>query len=1292
MNGTPRLRTGAWPNTPQTINRRTNAIAAASPPAGSGGRKLPDISTLKKTPQLSSSSPPPSSSEPLIPLDVVDAATQRLVVVAVYVGLWFWRLYNFFNLLRSGENESLWLFMKWIFIDSTFLFGLPALHIPWLEFSSPSITVIFFAHVVFNGCLMFQIGLPVRAWMWGLVKLLYDRETGISERKVKPADILRDDELLSGRHIVHILPEGSAYLNPTRESFCIGGGIASIELPIQINQTVPVSMELLRQDLDTQDTDILSFSGSTLRKARKSALQNSKNHSPSEPLILRFPVKKTGLYTIRSIIDESKLEVRPKKSEAIVVQCPQARVLPTNPNKCRGDLSDVGFEVIGTPPLRVKYRKVVGSNVIESSFQSIQPDDFVSPFARQQQALIRQDELTDASWARARRIVVPVNETLTTSGAYWYAVDQVQDAMGNTVSYEAQLDEYEMRGKGKVPQSQQIFTVHERPIVSLRGHGERPSGCDTQHPLRVAKGEKEVLPVKFSSYSGTPIVDTAHTVVYQFTPSDAVHSDGEHNVEAMTIKSFDFKNPDDRLLIGESGLYSLVGVSTPFCAGEVREPASCMLQNPPMPEVEFGVQQIKDKCQENPVGLRISLSLVGSPPFTLDYTVSKKGTRGVEHKTFKVNGLRGQLDLQPPDAGDYTYKFSQISDRYYKAISLPTDNDNGKFEQSVKPAASAHFMVKSLGEPLCLNERASFPVRLVGDGPWNLKYEIVLPGGRRIKRQEENIEDENFTIETHPLDVGGDYTVSITSVQAGGCEEDLKEEVSFSVRYQKPRAGFGPVDGKRTVHTLENKKIGLPIRLTGERPWSVQLKDGNGHTATHVLTSENSKIEAVSRGTYEILNIRDRHCPGEVDEEGRKFSVDWIERPAVRIVEDPRIKEEGKKIIREAVCEGYEDSVEVVFSGNAPYDLVYEEHNNPDQGAKFMRKKTIHAALSSATIQLETSKAGLYEYRLTELSDQNYDHDPRSFSPITLQQRVHPRPSAKFTHPGKTYNFCSSSQDSRDELIPITLTGVPPFNVEVEVKNLGSARPNVLTFDNIQSNAYNLKIQHKYLRDGNSHISIRSVRDARGCESRRPESTYTNPRVQVAMHDAPSITSAETRNDYCVGEYVSFRLSGSPPFEIFYTFKGKPRTTTTHSHTFRRIIDEPGAFTIDAITDSASDCKSKVTNVAKMFHPKPRGSVSQGKDTRRDIHEGGEDELVFDFVGTPPFEFSYVRRSNAGGRKGGQVLETKTESTEERSVRRKVSAEGEYELVSLKDRYCLTTKQRGGSGGAKEGQKLLTNR
>ena len=708
----------------------------------------------------------------------------------------------------------------------------------------------------------------------------------------------------------------SAYINPDRNSFCIGGSISSIDLPIMINQTTPISMELLRQDLDTQETDTLSISSSMLRKARKTALANLKHsHSPSQPLTLKFPVKKTGLYTIRQIIDESKLEVRPKRSEAVVVQCPQAKVLPTSGNKCRGDLSDIGFEVIGTPPLRVKYRKVVGATVTESSFQSIQPDDFTSPMARQQQALATKDELADASWARPRRIVVPVNETLSNAGSYWYAVDEVLDALGNSVSYESQSEDY-MPGKtSKIPDTQQIFTVHDRPLVSLREH-------DTQTPLKVAKGEKEVLPLRFRSYSAlSPIPDTSHTVEYEFTPSESLLKDGEHNPAASVRKTHTFKSSNDRFVIGDSGLYSLVGVSTPFCSGEVREPAAVMLQNPPMPDVDFSRSDIKDKCHENTVGMRLALSLIGSPPFRVSYMQQRKGKTS-DPITVTIDGLRGTIDLQPDAAGDYTWKFTQISDRYYKAVNLP--HPQPTFEMSVKPAASAKFAQKDTLKtlyalrPQCLNETITLPVTLGGEGPWNLKYEIIRPGGKRTKFSREGIAEERFEIETGVLDVGGEYTVSLTSVQAGGCAEDVNEQFSFSVRYQKPRAGFGLIEGKRSINTLEGKKLGLPVRLTGDYPWMVHVKDGEGVIEKKMLESENSRIEAGKKGVYEILGVSDGWCEGEVDMEADKFEVAWIERPSVKVLSEPRITEVGGgKYTKEPVCEGYDDSFEVVFSGTS---------------------------------------------------------------------------------------------------------------------------------------------------------------------------------------------------------------------------------------------------------------------------------------------------------------------------------------------------------------------------------------
>jgi len=268
------------------------------------------------------------------------------------------------------------------------------------------------------------------------------------------------------------------------------------------------------------------------------------------------------------------------------------------------------------------------------------------------------------------------------------------------------------------------------------------------------------------------------------------------------------------------------------------------------------------------------------------------------------------------------------------------------------------------------------------------------------------------------------------------------------------------------------------------------------------------------------------------------------------------------------------------------------------------------------------------------------------------------------------------------------MTGVPPFSLDVEIKHSGSSKSDFISLPHIPTTTYSLRIPHKYLREGHSSVSIKHVRDGRGCQS-KPSTPQLRPKVQISVHDPPTITALEAQDNYCVGEYLSFRLSGSPAFEVFYSFGGKPRKAREVSTLFKRIADQPGIFSIDAISDAASECKAAVSNVKKIIHPKPRGSVSKGKYAVVDIHEGGETELVFDFVGTPPFEFSYTRSTELKKGEKQVILETKTERTTERNVVRKVSSEGEYELISVKDAYCLSSKQRTSDG--RKGQKMLTN-
>ena len=55
-------------------------------------------------------------------------------------------------------------------------------------------------------------------------------------------------------------------------------------------------------------------------------------------------------------------------------------------------------------------------------------------------------------------------------------------------------------------------------------------------------------------------------------------------------------------------------------------------------------------------------------------------------RTFQ--GSRGEIILQPPESGTYTYKFTSLSDANYKRIDL----EGPVIQQKVHPLASASFV------------------------------------------------------------------------------------------------------------------------------------------------------------------------------------------------------------------------------------------------------------------------------------------------------------------------------------------------------------------------------------------------------------------------------------------------------------------------------------------------------------------------------------------------------------------------------------------------------------------------
>ena len=1104
-------------------------------------------------------------------------------------------------------------------------------------------------------------------------KLFYDRELSISEHRVKPADILHNSSIIVGKQIIHILPEGSAILNPDKLSFCLDPHTPSIDIPIRINQTVPISIDLVRYDLDTEEVENIAITAKQAKQLKKQADKGYAKTDTNTPRTLRYAVSKTGLYRLEKVIDESKLEVRRRSYDVAVVRCPTASVSTSVDHGCAGDLSKVAVQVRGVPPFKVKYNKRINQQQFSSIVQSIQPSNpDEEELSEQADNIVLDPRRPHMGWTQSRSVSFDINEVLNKNGTWAYAVEEVEDGLGNRISYTMDT-EREMARQHRTAS----LIVHNRPVVDLYG-------CDASHPLRVAQQDSTRLPVRIRPVGQLSGSDWPLKLKYTFT------SETEEPIPAIHEQVHDMSSSRDVPRISKAGKYSVESIESQFCSGEVVEPSSCSLFNPPKPSIALGSEEVFDRCAGNPIGMVANLDFTGTPPFKVRYSVTHRGS--ATPKVEKFNGMRGQLSFMEESAGSFIYQFLEVEDDVYGPISL---KDQGLvLKQDIRPPAWAEFVGDgSLALRSCLGQPVELPVRLSGEGPWELEYEIVH-GGKRKKRTLQSNADTALITLTETSE-GGEYSVILTGVQDKlKCKSSLKAQRQVQVRAEQARAAFGDIDGRRSILALQGKPLKLPIRLQGVAPWHVEVKnlDADHDPVRHTFQQPNGVVSADHPGTYEIVFVRDS-CPGFVDPKANMFTVSWIARPELTI-KDGQGTPEGTRNYRKApVCQGDESTLALGLSGNAPYHLKYTQRFEPLKGPAAVSNKPLSLASHSAQINLETSKAGEYSYVFNELSDDRYTHDRRHFSPITVKQQVYAPPTAKFASPGKTYGYCKDDPSiagpvSDSEQISMMLTGTPPFAVELAIIHHGvSTRPEIVRVNAIPSNSYTYPLSRSSLDLGTHSLSIRSVKDSRGCQSIL-ESDPSSVRITVSA--PPAIIPLESATDYCVGEHVSFSLSGQAPFEVDYSFQNRERKARVNTNEFKRIAESPGDFTITGLSDAAmvgGKCRAR-KEIKKTIHPYPSVMISRGRTLVSDIHEGGEVDIHFEFTGTPPFEFTYTRSENVKKGKIGKVLETRHDTSQEFTKVIRASDEGTYEVVAIKDRYCAYARDGQGRNGGK-GQKLL---
>jgi nucleoporin POM152 len=818
---TPRIH-GAFPATPQAQAPRFRPLArpfgdlrrpAQAQPGAPAGR-IPATTTTAPTATGGGNGgttvPPavvmtaPGGPEPWIPTSLIDTPTQRLYAIALFVGLQAYKLYDL-SQLWSGEEDitTLYFYMKWWCIDSLFFYNLPNFRIPWLHFNMTYTLYFIMGFIALDTIMPHFSSAPFTMLVGGLWKFIYDRELAVSERRVKWSDVIHNDTHIMGKYTIHILPEGMAKLNPNGGCYCLGPSSPSVTVPIKVNGTFPINIKMARADLDTSNVEIIELS----QKEIKKLINKAPREETPDLKYLPYVIKQPGLYRLTKVKDVSEMDVRIHDSYALVVNCPKARIQPAHGHSkdvCKHDMSDLTIQLEGLAPLAVTYSRVVKGKPTTLSVGRIHPENFDSPLLSGFSIAghLHDEAYKDLStWAKRQTLSVPLNDSMTSAGDWLYEIDQVVDGCGNTVDYKAHQEE----GDSWLPKVKGLahkLVVHERPVVRFQG-------CDPQHPLEVPRGTRGVLPIKLDAAGSSP----PYHLKVAYTPQDRLGSATEHSPFAE-IQEFTYKSPSDLMTIRGPGLYSIRHISSQHCSGEVFEPASCLVVTPPEPMMTMEYDEILDKCTKSSVGLNIDLTLVGSPPFRLSYRLIKDDGPPVV-KTLRIDRARHQERFTPEDPGHYSYEFFRLDDKNYEGVKI--DPATHRVEQDVKPTASAHFInLPPTPRTVCIDEPVEFKIKMVGEGPWNLHYDLIH-NGKRVRYTEKNINTTIHTIKTPPLSMGGEHSLALTSVEdRNGCKGFLESEAKINARFQRPKAQFSPIEGKMTIRALEGKPVKIPLRLTGE--------------------------------------------------------------------------------------------------------------------------------------------------------------------------------------------------------------------------------------------------------------------------------------------------------------------------------------------------------------------------------------------------------------------------------------------------------------------------------------------
>ncbi|KIK97563.1 hypothetical protein PAXRUDRAFT_212828 [Paxillus rubicundulus Ve08.2h10] len=1273
---------------------------------------------------MATEKPPLAGARPLIPERLIDIPSQRLYYLSLGFLLQAVKAIDVLRNLFTSDAPNYY-GRKWFLIDFSYVAILSQLRIPRLRYSKAIVLLQILSLWFIDGLLFGGIHLNLGAQIpssTGYQGLQKRPDLPATPEPFRLADLFapsgllsffsestRGDQHLLGQHTVRMSPISTAHLNPDAQAFCLSPPSHAVLIPILVNNTTPANVRYSLTPLTyvegqsgTGRVEHIELSAKDLKAielARLEGLQSvraynrdsnydeydddedqtpsSDPHLQKTQSLTHIRVNKPGTIRLERVLDSSSVAARlVHPLEVTVVPCPTAHYTddslskPESAVRCAGDNSnvDLTIDIRGVPPLSLRWSKYINEKregFLVEGIEDSSPANRPHPDSRD----------VARSPSRIPQILrVPLSLSVDSLGRVTFVLESVIDGMGNIVSLDQSVPGGESHHSVATPNSKtrRSLDVLRRSSISFRN-------CDPGNPVPLLIGSEASLSLYVTD---SDPLDAPWDVDINFEPSDGVISRGKPPKSWKNT----LQTPEQTLSLNASaaGEYTISGIRGKWCEGDVLSPETCKVVEKPMPTAEIEWKRIHE-CSGD-TGVSASLILHGTPPFQVYYSTQrdKENPRDLV-KTFTSS--RGELTLQPEHSGHYFYTFLQLSDANYRKVDL-----NGpSIDQVVHPLAAADF-VSAVGRTKrvvnsCSGNMVDIEVDLRGTAPWNLELQIV--GLRNTDSLE--IRD----IKTSPARIqapipaqidkeGGSFEVNLDMY---GCKRSISVPgISVNVRRVKPTAKFYSKNGIRQVTILENEEADLPLRLTGDGPWTVKYRRAEDPESvkTEHMKSPNDQIHVRNRGMYELLEVSDSQCPGSIATEENNYYVDWVARPSAQL--DPQTPSMfityNRSHILPPICEGHDDHVDLDLTGRPPFQIMYNIARNDESGVGtiVLDQPTFSSIQPRTRFQLHTSIAGRKYYEVKQIGDAAYPlhkHKnaviPRS-ERLVFEQEVFPRPSAKFKSDNRM-SFCLNDVLTPRDLTSsdgtILLEGTPPFQLQLSIRNLAASKVRKETVE-VHDRVWKLDWPSYYFTSiGPYQVTIDSVHDSSHCEQAEFDPLRRSIWIDVA--ETAAIIPFDKKKDFCVGDVTQFQLEGTPPWSIGYRINGKSYMQDAKTSPWSIVQQQSGEFTVTSVAHQQKMCKAAITNLHVNIHPLPSAQVGHGKRIYQDIHEGDQAEIVFTLIGEPPFTFTYQRAepSPKKGGKPGKVLETHTVSgvtTHEYSV---FSAlEGTWTVTSISDRHC----------------------